>query len=195
MKKYLGFIIGGVVLAGIVIWVVFYTINNRKSTDVFSKKSSANSEAQAIISKDLDRFYPSSAREVVRFYQRINVCLMTKEYTEDEFYKLVDQMRALFDDELLEKNPRGTHAETLYYEVETFKKEGRSIPITNLQLESQAEKYKKDGKNMASIVALFVIKDKKGITKSYEKFVLREDENGNWKILGWELTEPVDFLE
>ncbi|MCR5583905.1 MAG: hypothetical protein K6F63_00530 [Lachnospiraceae bacterium] len=195
MKKYLGFIIGGVVLAGIVIWVVFYTINNRKSTDVFSKKSSANSEAQAIISKDLDRFYPSSAREVVRFYQRINVCLMTKEYTEDEFYKLVDQMRALFDDELFEKNPRGTHAEKLYYEVETFKKEGRSIPITNLQLESQAEKYKKDGKNMASIVALFVIKDKKGITKSYEKFVLREDENGNWKILGWELTEPVDFLE
>jgi hypothetical protein len=62
-------------------------------------------------------------------------------------------------------------------------------------LESQTEKYEVDNKKMASIVGMFVIKDKKGINRTYEKFILREDEKGNWKILGWDLTEPVEFVD
>ncbi len=195
MKKYIGGIIGGVIILGIVIWVVFYTVNNRKSNAVFNKGSETNTEAQAIISKNLDRFYPSSAREVVKLYQRINVCLMNNSYSEDEFYKLVDQLRLLYDDELLELNPKERYVEALYDEITLFKGEGKSIPVTNLQLESQAEKYTKDSKNMASIVAMFVVKSKTGLDRTYEKFILREDDKGNWKILGWELTKPVDFAD
>ncbi len=195
MKKYIGGIIGGVIILGIVIWIVFYTVNNRKSDSVFNNKSENNTEAQAIISKNLDRFYPSSAREVVKLYQRINVCLMTNTYSEDEFYKLVDQLRLLYDDELLELNPRDGYAEALYDEITLFRNDGKSIPVTNIQLESQAEKYTKDGKNMASIVAMFVVKSKTGLDRTYEKFILREDDKGNWKILGWELTKPVEFAD
>lgn len=194
MKKYIGGIIGGLIILGIVVWVVFYTLNNRKDNSVYTNKKTSNTEAQALISKDLDRFYPSTPREVVKLYQRINVCLMTNSYTEEEYYSLVGQLRKLYDDELLELNPEDKYTEILYDEIYLFKEAGKSIPITNIQLESQAEKYTLNGKNMASIVAMFVIKTKNsGIERSYEKFVLREDEKGNWKILGWDVTSPVEF--
>ncbi|MCR5584931.1 MAG: hypothetical protein K6F63_05795 [Lachnospiraceae bacterium] len=193
MKKYIGGIIGGVVILGIVIWIVFYTVNNRKSDSIFETKTTSNTEAQAIISKDLDRFYPSTVREVVRLYQRINTCLMSGNYTEAEFYKITEQLRRLYDDELLELNPKDSYEDSLYNEIIAFRNEGKVISVTNVQLESQTEKYTKDGKNMASIVGMFVVRDKTGISRTYEKFVLREDEKGNWKILGWELTDPVEF--
>ncbi len=195
MKKYIGVIIGGLVLVGLVIWIVFYTVNNRNDKSVFNDGKSTNTEAQALISKDIGRFYPSTVREVVRLYQRINVCLLTSKYSEEEYYQLVDQLRLLYDDELLAVNPRDRYVEKLYDEITLFKGAAKSIPVTNIQLESQVEKYTKDGKNMASIVALFVVKGEKGLEKTYEKFVLREDENKNWKIVGWELTDPVEFPE
>ncbi len=195
MKKYIGGIIGGVVIIGIVIWIIFYTVNNRRNNEVFEDKKTTNTEAQAIIDKDLERFYPSTAREVVRFYQRINTCLMTGKYNEDEFYKMADQLMKLYDDELLEINPKDTYTDDLYNEILAFKESGRSISVTNVQLESQAEKYKKDGKNMISIVGMFVVREKTSMSRTYEKFVLREDEKGNWKILGWELTDPVEFAD
>lgn len=195
MKKYIGGMIGAVVIIGIVIWIIFYTVNNRNNNSVFNEKSSENVEAQAIISKDLTRFYPSTSREVVRLYQRINTCLMSGKYTEEEFYKIVDQLRMLYDDELNKLNPRDAYCDSLYNEILTFKNGGKNIVITNVQLESQAEKYEVDNKKMASIVGMFVIRDKKGINRTYEKFILREDEKGNWKILGWDLTEPVEFVD
>jgi hypothetical protein len=193
MKKYIGGIIGGVVILGIVIWIVFYTVNNRRNDTIFETGTSTNTEAQAIISKDLDRFYPSTVRETVRLYQRINTCLMSGNYTEEEFYKLTEQLRKLYDDELLALNPADSYEDSLYNEIIAFRNAGNTISVTNVQLESQTEKYTKDGKNMASIVAMFVVKKKKGISRTYEKFVLREDEKGNWKILGWEMTDAVEF--
>ena len=195
MKKHIGVLIGSLVLVGLVIWIIFYTVNNRNDKSVFNDGKNTSTEAQILIAKDIDRFYPSTVREVVRLYQRINVCLMTGKYSEEEFYRLVDMLRLLYDDELLEINPRDRYANKLYDEITLFKETGKSIPVTNIQLESQAERYTKDGKNMASIVALFIVKGGNGLEKTYEKFVLREDENGRWKIVGWELTEPVEFPE
>ncbi len=193
MKKYIGGIIGGVALAGIVIWIIFYTVNNRDNSRVFDDKKSENIEAQAIISKNLDRFYPSTVREVVRLFQRINVCLKSNTYTEDEYYKLVDKLMMLYDDELVEKNPRDKYATSLYDDISAFKQAGKAISVTNIQLDSQADRYEIDGRKMASIVGLYVVKTKSGLAKTYEKYILREDEDGNWKILGWELTDPVEF--
>ncbi len=195
MKKYVGTIIGGVVLAAIVIWIVFYTVNNKRNNSVFSTENTANTEAEAIINKDLTRFYPSSVKEVVKLYQRINVCLMSKTYTEEEYYKIVDQMRMLFDDELLAINPLDTFTTNLYDEILIFKNEKKTMSLTNIQLDSQVRYYTKNGNDYATIVGLFVVKNKKNIEKTYEKFVLREDSDGNWKILGWEKCDPVEFAD
>ncbi len=195
MKKYVGTIIGGVVITAIVVWIVFYTVNNKRNNSVFSTAKTTNTEAEAIIDKDLTRFYPSSVKEVVKLYQRINVCLMSKTYTEDEFYKIVDQLRMLFDDELLAINPLDTYTTNLYDEILAFKSEKKTMSLTNIQLDSQVRYYTKNGSDYATIVGLFVVKNKKNIEKTYEKFVLREDSDGNWKILGWEKCDPVEFAD
>ena len=71
MKKYLGPAVGALILIGIAIWIVFFVINNKERDNVFSAKKSST-ETGAILEKDLDRFYPSSVREVVRKLHEIN---------------------------------------------------------------------------------------------------------------------------
>ena len=53
-----------------------------------------------------------------------------------------------------------------------------------------------EGEQFSTIVAYYnrTIKKEKP-TRVYEKFLLRADENGNWKIVGWEKTESVDIEE
>ena len=32
-------------------------------------------------------------------------------------------------------------------------------------------------------------------TRTFEEFLLREDENKQWKIVGWRLTDPIEIEE
>ena len=52
-----------------------------------------------------------------------------------------------------------------------------------------------DGENsFASIIASYTMNEKvEGYTRTFEEFLLREDEKGRWKIVGWRLTEPIEI--
>ncbi len=197
MKKHLGTLIGILIILGLAVWGVFYFVNNRNSKlDIFQKKTSST-EAESLISKDLERFYPSSVREVVRLYMRINKACYTEKITEDDFDALLKQMRLLFDDELLAVNEYNDHRLAFYDEVTTFKNEKKQMTLYKVQKQSEVEKWKgKDGKDYASIIGCYMNSTQSGFEYTYEKFLLRlEDETGKWKIVGWELTKPVDIGE
>ena len=34
-----------------------------------------------------------------------------------------------------------------------------------------------------------------GYTRTYEEFLLRENAKGQWKIVGWRLTDPIEIEE
>ena len=53
--------------------------------------------------------------------------------------------------------------------------------------------WEADENSCASIIACFTVKNNGQFEKTYERFLLREDENERWKIVGWELTEPVEI--
>lgn len=192
--KGLAKLVGGLLLLGIAVLVVFYWLNNRPDDSVFSKDGEINTEAQKILSKDLDRNYPASVREVVRLYSRITKCWYSEKISEGEFSELAKMQHGLFDEELAGKNPLSDFTERLKNEVVAAKGEKKTISSYRVQKESSVKKWKTTEDSFASIVVCFVTKiDRQGYEYTYEEFLLRENEKGQWKIVGWQTTDPIEI--
>ena len=133
----------------------YYYLTNRNNAK--EEENITLTEIQELTTKNLDKNFPATPREVVKLYNRIITCFYNDEYTDDELYDLGDQARKLFDDELLENNPRD----------EYFK-----------NLKEDISEYHDKSKTIASF-----IKEGNAYSRTYQMYVLRKDADGNWKIL------------
>ena len=57
------------------------------------------------------------------------------------------------------------------------------------------EVWEAEENHFAKIIASYTMKEASDYKKTYEEFLLREDENGRWKIVGWRLTDPIEIEE
>ena len=141
----------------------------------------------------MDRNYPATVREVVEVYSRISKCLYNEKVTEEEFTGLVTMIRKLYDEELLENNPLEEYTKKLLAEITAAKANDYYMTRYQVQKLSSAVKREVDGDNFASIIACYTVNNDGTYEKSYEEFLLREDENNRWKIVGWRLVEPIEI--
>ncbi len=177
---------------GVVVLGMYLTLHRSEGKEGSQGK---NAEAQAILQKDMTRNYPANVREVVRLYSRISQCFYTEKISEDEFGKLLDMQRLMYDEELLEQNPRDTHQLNLQAELERAKKNSYTMIRYQVQKQSSVKEWEADGDKFSSIIACYTMKKDKSYEKTYEEFLLREDENGLWKIVGWRVTTPIDVVD
>lgn len=192
--KKLAQLIGTLCLIGAVVLGVFLALNLREDDSVFSKDGEKNTEAQNILAKDIDRNYPATVREVVRLFSRISQCYHNESISEDEFQSLVEMQRKLFDEEFLENNPLDTFTNNLAAEIDAAKAKKYQMVSWRVQKQSSVITWKDGDNSFASIVASFTMNSKDdGYTRTYEEFLLREDEKGRWKIVGWRLTDPIEI--
>lgn len=186
----------GVLCVGVcVVLGVFLALNLGDDDGIFSKdEKKPNTEAQNILAKDVDRNYPATVREVVRLYSRISKCYYNETISEEEFQGLVEIQRTLFDEEFLENNPLDTFANNLQAEIDGAKAREYQIVTWWVQKQSSVKNWKDGENNFSSIIACYTMNEKgKGYTRTFEEFLLREDEKGRWKIVGWRLTDPVEI--
>lgn len=161
--------------------VGYYFYLNQKT----SGKEQELSEADKLISKDLDTSYPKTAREVVKFYNRIIKCYHEQEYTQEQLEKLTEQARVLMDEELKEQNPQDAYLEAVKQDIASYEKEG--IKISNMSLENTNEiEYKTiKGKDCAYVDADYYLKSKKKSQRVNQTYILRKDDESKWRILGF----------
>lgn len=140
-------------------------------------------EIDKIIMKDLEKNYPETPREVIKLYNRILLCFYGADYTDDELYELGDQARALFDDELLENNPREQYFTDLKAEIAEYAEAKKEITSASVCGSNDVLYKTVDGDECAYVTSSYFIKEGKSYNKTYQEYVLRKDEDGNWKIL------------
>ena len=191
--KKLAQLIGTLGVIAVLVFVLYFSLNQRKDDDTFSKDGTANTEAQAILSKDIDRNYPATVREVVRLYSRISKCYHNEVISQDELTKLIAMQRKLFDEEFLNNNPLDTFTNNLANEIAVIKENKNTMVTYRVQKQSSAVTWDSEENHYASIIACYTLRGEKEYTKTYEEFLLREDADGHWKIVGWRLTEPVEI--
>lgn len=194
--KKLAQLVGSLCLVVVVVLGIFLALNLGEDDSVFSKEEKPNTEAQNILAKDIDRNYPATVREVVRLFSRISKCYHNETITEEEFKSLVEMQRKLFDEEFLENNPLDTFTNNLAAEIDAAKSRKYLMATWRVQKQSSVITWLDGDNHFASIKASYTMTEKNvGYTRTYEEFLLREDETGRWKIVGWRLTDPIEIEE
>lgn len=150
------------------------------------------SQVQDLLLRNLETNYPSTPKEVLKYYSEITSCFYNEAYTEDEKYALAMKIRELYDEELKATQTEEQYLEKLNEDIDHFKKNG--ITISNYAISASVDvEYKKiNNQDWAWIYCVYSLKQGKGIEIVNEKFVLRKDEDGHYKILGWELAGDAD---
>ena len=192
MKKVLKIVIISVLCIGLIVGYYYY-LSHRDKKDV--ENSTEVGAVEEILLKDLEKDYPPTPREVVKFYNRILSCYYNEEFDENQFEALADQARLLMDEELLENNPRDAYLSQLRTDVNDYKEKGQKLGETTVDDSSDIIFKKVRGKECAFITASYFIREGNSYARTYQEYVLRKDDSGNWKILGYQLTEGESLEE
>ena len=119
----------------------------------------------------------------MKYYNRILCCFYNESYNEDELYALGDQARMLFDEELLANNPRDEYFTALKADIQNYHDKSRTIMNTTVCDSNDVNYQTIDGDECAYVTSSYFVSEGKSYSRTYQMYVLRKDENGNWKIL------------
>lgn len=179
MKKTRIVILAIVIVAAIC--TAFYIVNNNSKKE--SAKEAGLTEIQKITTRNMEKDYPATPREVIKFYNRIVKCYYGRQYSDDELEQLADQALSMFDDDLLKKNEKESYIESVKSDAAQYEEDNKSISQTDV-CDSNDVKYMTDnGDDIAYVTASYFIKTGSSYTKTYQEYVLRKDDDGDWKIL------------
>ena len=194
MKKAKNF--RGIILVILVIalGMTVYTYSLNKGTLTPTEKNSED-EAGKLASRNLETDYPNTPRKVIEYYSQIMKCFYGEELREEILKKLVQQTRLLYDEELLAQNPEEDALKQTKDYIEEFRENNNKITEYIIEDSKDIEYYTKDDASYAIVTTAYFTRDKSGASKTYEDYLLRKDKDGNWKILGWELTEKASEEE
>lgn len=186
-KKITRFIIFFGTLALIIVYIV--SVNREEKR---TKNEQAVKYVETIVSGDIELDYPGSPREVIMLFNKLISCYYESDLDDDVIKELMLRERQLFDQELLEHNTFKEQLKNLKAEIKEFKDSGRTIIGMQVQKSSGVETWKQADKEYASLIASYTLKDK-DVTKTYERFIFRKDDEGKWRILGWQISPPIEL--
>lgn len=143
------------------------------------------SAVQELTLRDLDRNYPPTPKEVVKFYFDITKCLYNRKLSEEEVEALALKLEELFDEELADNQIKEEYFSNLKTEIKAFQ---TSNTIVNYSTSSSTDVdyFEENGRQCARLYGTFYIQRDKKINTLEEVFILRKDDEGHWKLYGWE---------
>ncbi len=167
--------------------MAYYFVVNKSGKNSDDSKEATVSAVEKMLSKDLEKNYPKSVREVVSNFISIQECYYNETVDEDKLVKLAYQAMRLFDEKLVEANPFDKYYAELTKEIEQYRAEGKTLYRTILDKASEVVYSEIESVKYAQIDCIYYLKASKGTDKVTETYALRCDDEGNWKILGWQI--------
>lgn len=176
------------------ILMVFYQRKNNNLAA--SEDAEPKTEQGKIAAKDLEVDYPATPTEVMKFLGRINKCLYNSALSDEEQEKLLEQLRGLYSEKLLEQNPLEEHKQNLVKELEEFSSDKCRIASYTVDKSSSVKYETVEGQECAYLqVAYFVKRRKDGKSAtSVQDYVLVKEDN-KWKILAFKNDKETNKKE
>lgn len=174
-----------IILAAIIGGYYFYLSNKEKT-----QKETEVSAVQDLLLRNLETNYPPTPKEVVKYFSDVSKCVCNETYTDEELQKLADKLLALYDDELVENNPRDQYIKDLQKDAEEMRKNGYSIVTYTPSASTDVQYDTIDGRECAKLYCTYSVKTGANYVSSRQVFILRkETSTGHWKILGFEIAD------
>lgn len=186
MRKYVKTIIVVVVIACLCIGYFFY-LSRRGTPTEATDKIVNNQEIAALTTRNIMQNYPESPKEVIKFYARITKAYYKAPITDEQMQGLANQARLLFDDELRATQTDEEFLDALKEDIEEYRKEGRYVSDYRIAESGEVQFTTFQSQKYASLRAVYVLREGKEVRNSSIKYTLRQDSEGRWRILYWEL--------
>ena len=189
-KSSLGATIVGILFGAVFIVGIYLTVTRGRQQNAIEADAEV-SEANTLISRDLEKDYPATVREVMKYYCRITKCLYSDGVSEVQLTELTDKLRELYTDDLLAANDRTEMIGLIKTEIKNYEKAVSKIQSYNVAESGEIKYYRNETPQRAIINIYFTIKQEKdnSFDRAYEEFVLVQDAKDRWKIMGWRMAE------
>lgn len=191
-KKASDIILGGVVVLIVigfivgVLWVFLRFFDGNEDSGE-TEETVSLTEVEKTINKNLDIRYPETPTAVVKLYGSITKGVHSEDVTDEQIEELIGQMRKLFDEALLDNNEYNQHLKRLKEEIELYKEEKTSIVRYAVEDLNDIKYYVDDaGVDCTKVKITYSLKQNSEWMKQTEQVILKKDEEGLWKIFGWE---------
>lgn len=175
------------ILILIVVGYYCYLVNRTRRADA----EKALTAVENVLLRDLEHNYPPTPKEVIRYYNDILKCFYNEQCSQEEIEALARKVRGLYDQELLDHNEWSTYIFNLEAEIQNFQNLKRRISNISLASSTDVDEFTQDGYKFAKIRCGYNILQGKESSSSIHVYLLRKDEDGHWKIYGWELAENL----
>ena len=170
----------------LLVLALFFIVSNRIKPE---EELVSSSPVKNLLCMDLDATYPATPKEVVKLYLEISRCFYGETYTDEELEELAKMSRKLFDNELRYNQTEDEYLRSLKIEIQEYKNSGRLISSYSVSSSADVKYYEFKDDSWAQLIAMLSIRNGKGIEPSKERFLLRKDDTGHWKIYGWRLED------
>lgn len=175
------------VLAAAVVLGVFMIMNRSRGEKQTSEDNMVLTKLQQVTTMNLDVGYPNSERDVVATFGRIMQTLYNEEYTDKDFETMEQLLVKLYDEELIAN--QNDYYQQLRQEVNAKRTNGYTIQNYVTAEKNQVINSVVDGREMAMLECQFSVRNATEIQATIYQFLLRKDDQGKWKIYGWQPRE------
>lgn len=181
-------VIIAVVLAAIVLGY-FYYLGHRDRRQ--AEEAVAVTVVQSVLMRDLEHNYPPTPKEVIKYYSEITECFYNEEYSDEELTQLAQKIQHLYDVELVANKTQEQYMQDLRDDIAEMKRNKYTIASYEVSASTDVEYFTQGDYSCARLYCTYYLRQPSSGTRmtSLERFVLRQDQDGHWKILGWELVE------
>lgn len=177
-------IIIGIILAAIVVGYFYHTANK---VDEIKEEDTQSTLVQTVLLRDLEKNYPPSPKEVVKYFNEVSKCFYNEKYTDEELYELAMKIQGVYDDELIANKTQEEYLEDLKVDIAEMKQSDRSISSYQLSASTDVEYFTESGDSCARLYCTYSIRQGTSMLQTSTVFILRQDEDKHWKILGWDM--------
>lgn len=177
-------IITCVILVAVIGGFAFYLGHKSRTSGEEVVESTA---VQKVLQKDLERNYPPTPKEVVKYFAEITKCFYNEEYSDEDLEKLAVQIQELYDEELVANKSQEDYMQDLRSDIASMKENKYTIVGYDVSPSTDVEFFTQNEDSCARLYCNFYVKQGAGNVPSLEQFVLRKDTEGHWKIMGWDL--------
>lgn len=173
---------------------LFVYINNKPQTQT-ADDDVVVSNVDNVVLRNLDINYPPTPKEVLKYYSEITTCFYQENLTEEDLTRLAQTARKLYDAELCADVTEAEYLESLRADILEFNSMGIVVSGYTVSSSTDVEEFEMDGRKYARLYATYRLRQGTEYIYSNEVFIMRKDEDGHWKILGWELLEEEEVEE
>ena len=170
----------GILLLGGYAYVSQRNVKNLKNHEL--------KEVDRLLLYDLEKEYPHSPRDVVKLYSEMLSCVYNQKLEDDNLKGIVRQMRKMYAKEFAEdiNNTEQNQINELQKEIEESGKDDHKITSYKIMESSQIEYGEVDGKQAAMVDVTYTLRYGNDYPKQPQTYILIQDEEEHWKILGWQ---------